>query len=259
MLRDAQLQERYLRHLNSLIELAEKEIHRTHWDRPFRELAWMYHHRLSDIRDTYAAHGQDLLRPFREFQEQGLLEIATCAATHALLPLLAGHPPSLRAQILVARDDYQECFGRDPKGIWLPECASVEGAFRQPDALRIAPKAFLVIVPRHQDLGAQGGGIIRQQGQQRVGGGAGGDFQKALFLKLPERAQQVAPVRGVGVAKAAQAVVIHPGQFPKGAIPVGAMNFLFRQFDQAVEMAPIPLLQVGGPATWRRASGRGTG
>jgi 1,4-alpha-glucan branching enzyme len=127
MLQDAQLQERYLRHLNSLIDLAEKEIHRTHWDRPFRELAWMYHHRLSDIRATYAAHGRNLLRPFREYQEQGVLEIATCAATHALLPLLADDPPSLRAQILVARDYYQECFGRDPKGIWLPECAYVPG------------------------------------------------------------------------------------------------------------------------------------
>ena len=127
MLQDPQLQERYWRHLNGLIELAEKEIHRTHWDRAFRELAWMYHHRLSDIRDTYAAHGRNLLRPFREFQEQGVLEIATCAATHALLPLLADDPASLRAQILVARDDYRECFGRDPQGIWLPECAFAEG------------------------------------------------------------------------------------------------------------------------------------
>jgi len=29
------------------------------------------------------AHERNLLRPFREFQEQGLLEIATCAATPA--------------------------------------------------------------------------------------------------------------------------------------------------------------------------------
>jgi 1,4-alpha-glucan branching enzyme len=127
MLLDEQLQERYLRHLHGLIELAEKEIHRTHWDRPFRELAWMYHHRLSNIRDTYAAHGRDLLRPLREYQEQGILEIATCAATHALLPLLADDPSSLRAQILIARDHYRECFGRDPKGIWLPECAYTPG------------------------------------------------------------------------------------------------------------------------------------
>src|SRR5580658_4052916 len=127
MLLDPLLRGRYERHLNSLVELAEKEIHRTHWDRAFRELAWMYHHRLSNIRDTYAAHGRDLLRPLREFQEQGVLEIATCAATHALLPLLADDPPSLRAQILVARDDYRDCFGCDPRGIWLPECAFVDG------------------------------------------------------------------------------------------------------------------------------------
>src|SRR5690606_8283991 len=34
---------------------------------------------------------------------------------------------AVRAQILVARDHYRECFGRDPRGIWLPECAYVPG------------------------------------------------------------------------------------------------------------------------------------
>jgi 1,4-alpha-glucan branching enzyme len=126
MLRDAELQQRYERHLHGLIELVEKEIHRTRWDPALAELALMYHRRLGGIRDTYAAHGRNLLRPFRQLQEQGVLEIATCAATHALLPLLAEDPPSLRAQILVARDDYRDCFGRDPQGIWLPECAFAE-------------------------------------------------------------------------------------------------------------------------------------
>ena len=40
---------------------------------------------------------------------------------------MAGHLPSVRAQILTARDHYRTCFGRDPRGIWLPECAYVEG------------------------------------------------------------------------------------------------------------------------------------
>jgi 1,4-alpha-glucan branching enzyme len=127
MLRDPQLQERYLRHLNGLIELAEKEIHRTHWDNAFRELAWMYHNRFNAIRETYFAYGRNLVGALREFQEQGKLEIATCAATHALLPLLADDPLCLRAQILVARDDYRDCFGCEPRGIWLPECAFAEG------------------------------------------------------------------------------------------------------------------------------------
>src|SRR5262249_38155383 len=64
---------------------------------------------------------------FKKFQDAGLLEIITSAATHALLPLLANHEPSLRAQILVARDHYVSCFGCEPRGIWLPECAYTNG------------------------------------------------------------------------------------------------------------------------------------
>ena len=127
MLLDPLLRERYERHLNSLIELAEKEIHRTHWDRAFRELAWMYHHRFTSIRDTWRACEGNLVGAFRKFQDEGRIEIITTAATHALLPLLASHPPSIRAQILTARDHYRSCFGRDPRGIWLPECAYAAG------------------------------------------------------------------------------------------------------------------------------------
>ncbi|HOK76249.1 MAG TPA: DUF1957 domain-containing protein, partial [Verrucomicrobiota bacterium] len=32
-------------------------------------------------------------------------------------------PGALRAQVLTARDYYRQCFGRDPIGFWLPECA----------------------------------------------------------------------------------------------------------------------------------------
>ncbi len=53
----------------------------------------------------------------------GVLEIITCAATHGFLPLMENFPESVRAQILIARDHYREMFGRDPVGIWLPECA----------------------------------------------------------------------------------------------------------------------------------------
>ncbi len=127
MLLDPLLQERYLRHLNGLIELAEKEIHRTHWEPSTHQLAWMYHHRFTTVRDTYFAYGKNLVGAFRKFQEQGKLEIITTAATHALLPLMADHPQSIRAQILVARDHYRSCFGCDPRGIWLPECAYVDG------------------------------------------------------------------------------------------------------------------------------------
>jgi len=127
MLLDPLLQERYQRHLDGLLDLAEKEIHRTHWEKPFRELALFYHQRFAAIRAAYLAFGGDLLGAFRKLQDLGRLEIITSAATHALLPLLANDRASLRAQVLVARDHYRSCFGRDPRGIWLPECAYVEG------------------------------------------------------------------------------------------------------------------------------------
>lgn len=127
MLLDPLLQDRTVRHLDGLLELADREIHRTHWDRAFQPLAEMYHRRFVSLRETYFHYGRNLVGAFRKFQEAGRLEIVTTAATHAVLPLLADHPPSLRAQIFVARDHYRSCFGCDPRGIWLPECAYAEG------------------------------------------------------------------------------------------------------------------------------------
>ncbi|MBA4148252.1 MAG: DUF1957 domain-containing protein [Verrucomicrobia bacterium] len=127
MLLDPLLQQRYERHLNRLVELSEKELYRTHWEPHYHELAQMYHQRFIAIRETYYGYGKNLVGAFRKFQEQGNLEIITTAATHALLPLMVDCPQSIRAQILVARDHYRSCFGRDPRGIWLPECAYVDG------------------------------------------------------------------------------------------------------------------------------------
>lgn len=127
MLQDPLLKDRYLRNLETLIDLAERETHRTHWERPFHDLAQLYLHRFRENRATWLGCHGDLVAALREFQDLGYLEIITTAATHALLPLLAAHPSSIRGQILTARDDYRRCFGRDPRGIWLPECAYVHG------------------------------------------------------------------------------------------------------------------------------------
>jgi 1,4-alpha-glucan branching enzyme len=128
MLQDALLQERYLRHLTRLIELAGREIDRTKWEGPFNALAEFYHDRLQKNRVAYTdRHHRDLVGAFRRFQELGKLEIITCAATHGFLPLLRVNPEAVRAQILIARDHYRQCFGCDPRGIWLPECAYETG------------------------------------------------------------------------------------------------------------------------------------
>ena len=134
MLRDPLLQQRYRDHLNGQVELAEKERIRTHLQAAFQPLAVYYRQRLEAVRSRYDACRGDVVGVLRRFQEAGLIEIIPCAATHAVLPLLAGHVPSLRAQIGVARAMHRDCFGGEPRGFWLPECAyasEVEAPLRE--------------------------------------------------------------------------------------------------------------------------------
>ena len=127
MLSDPLLRDRYTRHLENLIALTEKEIQRTRGNSELHILAQMYQRRFVGIQQTYLGYNRDLVGAFRKYQDLGKLEVITSAATHALLPLLAEHPPSLRAQIFTAKDHYHQWFGRDPRGIWLPECAYAPG------------------------------------------------------------------------------------------------------------------------------------
>jgi 1,4-alpha-glucan branching enzyme len=128
MLRDPLLRERYLRYLDRGLVLAERETVRTRGQGRAEETAGFYLEHLRTCRRQYLERWEsDLVKAFRGFQDSGHLEIITCAATHGLLPLMENIPQAVRAQVLIARDDYRACFGRDPQGIWLPECAYVAG------------------------------------------------------------------------------------------------------------------------------------
>ena len=127
MLGDALLRRRYEQRLDSLLELARHERFRTRWEPGCRELSEFYARRLEELRDTWAACEGNLIPAFRDLQDAGILEIITTAATHGLLPLLRDHPGSVRGQIRTACQDYRRCFGQDPRGFWLPECAYYPG------------------------------------------------------------------------------------------------------------------------------------
>ncbi len=66
--------------------------------------------------------GQDILFEFKRLQDDGLIEIITCGATHGYYPLLS-RDESCQAQTKAAVKNYERHFGRQPRGIWLPECA----------------------------------------------------------------------------------------------------------------------------------------
>ena len=66
--------------------------------------------------------GGDLLGALRDLEASGTIEIATCGATHAYLPLLA-RDESIALQLELARRVHERHFGQAPRGIWLPEAA----------------------------------------------------------------------------------------------------------------------------------------
>jgi 1,4-alpha-glucan branching enzyme len=151
MLQDKLLCERYVRHLDSLIDLATRERKRNRNHPRLRELADFYFKIFRETRRFFVDECKcDLLVTFRELRESGGLEIVASAATHGLLPLLqqpviaqggdlgvptfaSSAPPRstpaaiARAQILIGRDVYVDLFGVEPRGFWLPECAYEPG------------------------------------------------------------------------------------------------------------------------------------
>jgi 1,4-alpha-glucan branching enzyme len=128
MLTDKLLQTRYTRHLENLLDLADKETHRTNHEAPeFHGVAKMYSENLRASLDLWnGRYKRDLVAAFRELQDEGAIEVITCGATHGFLPLISTEE-ARRAQINIAVANYKKHFGRQPRGIWLPECAYEPG------------------------------------------------------------------------------------------------------------------------------------
>jgi 1,4-alpha-glucan branching enzyme len=91
---------------SALAALAER------WERFYR----------GTLEDFMGTHGKNVVARFRRLQEQGAIEIFTCGATHGYFPLLSTDT-AIAGQVRTARAAHRRHFGRDPGGIWLPECA----------------------------------------------------------------------------------------------------------------------------------------
>src|SRR5213595_3385870 len=136
MLQDKLLCERYVRHLDSLIDLATRERKRNRNHPSLRDLADFYFKIFSETWHFFVDECKcDLIASFRELRGGGGLEIVASAATHGLLPLLQepvmagsgdnGAPvlawstrsqlvpaaTAARAQVLIGRDVYVDLFG----------------------------------------------------------------------------------------------------------------------------------------------------
>lgn len=88
------------------------------------DLQWLAGHHVDFYRDTRRAFkttfSGDLVSAFADLQDDGVVEIATSAATHGYLPLLGDASVGLQLSTAVA--GYERHFARSPQVVWLPEC-----------------------------------------------------------------------------------------------------------------------------------------
>ena len=81
-------------------------------------------------RDWYRARKIDfmekydgsIIKEMKRLQDIGAIEIMTCGLTHGYFALLADDR-CINLQVKGAVENYKKHFGREPKGIWAPECA----------------------------------------------------------------------------------------------------------------------------------------
>lgn len=128
MFNDGLLRQRYVKHLEKLMELADKEVHRTSSQPEFHGTALMYKDLFSRAHYLFTEkYRWNLVEAFRRLQDAGKLEIITTGATHGYFPLLGVQREVINAQVQAAVELYERCFGRKPLGFWLPECGYKPG------------------------------------------------------------------------------------------------------------------------------------
>ena len=131
MLNDELLQQRYLRHMERLVELSYKEVERTRSTPAYHKVAQFHREWFLDTVRAYdVQYGRDILRAFRRLSEAGVVELMTTTATHGFLPLLKTHAAAVRAQVLTGADAFRDAMGKAAQGVWIPECAFYPGLER---------------------------------------------------------------------------------------------------------------------------------
>ena len=106
-------------------------------------LAHWYQAYYEHIKESFdGRYKRDMIGAFRQLQDEGLIEITTCAATHGYLPLL-GTDAAIRGQLRAGIASYERMFGRRPRGIWLPECAYRPAFYDENGVVRPGIESFL--------------------------------------------------------------------------------------------------------------------
>jgi len=123
-LADDSFKEEFSAYLNQKIEAAQKDAEEFYKynQQNMLKIAQYWESFYGETLRFFESIGRDIVGAFKKLQDDGFMEIMTCGATHGYYPLLS-RDESLQAQTKMAVKSYRRHFGRQPRGIWLPECA----------------------------------------------------------------------------------------------------------------------------------------
>ncbi|MHA2182117.1 MAG: 1,4-alpha-glucan branching protein domain-containing protein [Promethearchaeota archaeon] len=122
-LADEYMNQRFSEYMESLISRAKKDIVRFKSHSERKNIAEFHLRNFEHVLETYYhnCYG-NILGSFKWLQDEGMIELITCGATHGFLPLFESDS-AIFSQIQLAVDTHKKYFNQEPKGIWLPECA----------------------------------------------------------------------------------------------------------------------------------------
>lgn len=124
-LADPDVCEHFDAYLDEKIKAARNDIERFEKEEELHlaYLAHFYTDWYEDIKRSFdERYNRNIVGAFRTLQDEGMVEVITCGATHGYLPLLS-RDSSIYGQVKTAVAAYERHFGRAPRAIWLPECA----------------------------------------------------------------------------------------------------------------------------------------
>ena len=122
-LADEYMRQRFTEYMENLVSRAKNDIKRFENHQQRKKIAEFHLRNFEQLLDTfYHNYYSDILGSFRWLQDEGMIELITCGATHGFLPLFESDS-GIFSQIQLAVDTHKKYFGKDPKGFWLPECA----------------------------------------------------------------------------------------------------------------------------------------
>lgn len=144
-LADEDVRQNFKNYLEVKISAAESDIERFESKQELKlaDLARFYLHEYQSVQESYLKrYEMNLVPVFKSLQDDGVIEIITCAATHGYLPLL-DRDESIHLQLHTAVHAYERHFERKPQAIWLPECAYRPGYLADDGRIRPGLETFL--------------------------------------------------------------------------------------------------------------------